>query len=66
MIGVGRSVVQADGGKLAGFPTSPCAQACASGRCLLTGESTTGGRQVCCAWDTFLTMTASDGTDDVS
>ncbi|KAH8070717.1 aspartic-type endopeptidase [Aureococcus anophagefferens] len=55
--------------RLAGFPGSSCAtgSSCESGRCLLTGN----GGEVCCAWDTYMTMAATrrrpvaiDGGDD--
>jgi signal peptide peptidase-like protein 2B len=49
----------ADGGKLAGFPLSSCARSCGSGRCLLTGDTSSSALQVCCAWDSYIGMTVS-------
>ena len=48
--------------RLAGFPGSSCAtgSSCESGRCLLTGN----GGEVCCAWDTYMTM-AGDAAETV-
>ena len=48
--------------RLAGFPGSSCAtgSSCESGRCLLTGN----GGEVCCAWDTYMTM-AGDAAESV-
>ena len=58
--------VQAEGGKMAGFPGSKCARQCQSKRCLLTGQrSDAQGLQVCCAWDTMLTMAESDDSPPV-
>ena len=49
------------------MPTS-CTQnsQCASGRCVFTNatEATSGARQVCCAWDLYVTM--GDGSDESS
>jgi len=64
--------IKADGGKLAGFPFSSCASSCDSGRCLLTGATSTSASssgasslEVCCAWDTYIGMTmSSDSAHD--
>ena len=46
--------------KLDGFRASSCASACKSGRCLLTGDDYEDGAEVCCAWDTYMTMAGDD------
>jgi len=48
--------------KLSGFPLSDCSlnSKCDSKRCLLTGEKNLFGQeQICCAWDSYVTMSTS-------
>ena len=42
--------------KMDGFRSSPCASECDSGRCLLTGKKVGSTNEICCAWDTYTTM----------
>ena len=42
--------------KMDGFRSSPCASECDSGRCLLTGKKIGSTNEICCAWDTYTTM----------
>mmetsp|Transcript_18345 Transcript_18345/g.27654 ORF Transcript_18345/g.27654 Transcript_18345/m.27654 type:complete len:696 (+) Transcript_18345:10-2097(+) len=53
--------------RLDGFKDSGCAQQCESKRCLLTGATNDQGQeQICCAWDTYLRMAASESNNNVA
>ena len=51
--------------KFQGYPLSECAGKCPSRRCLLTGARLDEEWEVCCAWDTAMTMSSSEDVDVV-
>jgi len=61
--GNGRSLVSTAREQMTGFQTTECAldSECESERCLLTGVVSGGSLEVCCAWDTYMTMAGDMG-----